>query len=173
MRQRRLRIRNLPSTLPDDVLHDQFDFEPTWEERALDWHRQQLALALAEVKRIELEEQKAWLTTAMQRMAAVAVAIDEGLRKAALQEEIEKNDKWWADVNAREKEANSKLMAQFQKQLDGGKYEAMVDRANKAKADMDRDNARLERLTLLKRGVLRGRRKEFAVMPTDGVEIRG
>ena len=46
-------------------------------------------------------------------------------------------------------------MAQFQKQLDGGKYEAMVERANKAKADMERDNARLERLTLLKKGVLR------------------
>ena len=42
-------------------------------------------------------------------------------------------------------------MAQFQKQLDGGKYEAMVERANKAKTDMDRDNARLERLALLKR----------------------
>jgi hypothetical protein len=52
-------------------------------------------------------------------------------------------------------------------------FEAMLERGNKAKADMDRDNARLERLALLKKGVLRGRRKEFAVMPTDGIEFRG
>jgi hypothetical protein len=46
-------------------------------------------------------------------------------------------------------------MAEYQKQLDGGKYEAMVVRANKAKADMERDNAQLERLALLKRGPLK------------------
>jgi hypothetical protein len=168
MRPRRVRLKNLPSTLPDDVLHDQFDFEPTWQERALDWHRQQMALALAEVNRIELEEQQAWLQAATQRMAAVALEIDEGLRKAALQEEIEKNEKWWADLHEREKAANEKILAHFQDQLDGGVYAAMVARANKAKADMDRDNARLERLALLKKGVLRGRRKEFAMMPTAG-----
>jgi hypothetical protein len=50
---------------------------------------------------------------------------------------------------------NEKLMAEYQKQLDGGKYEAMVVRANKAKADMERDNAQLERLALLKRGPLK------------------
>jgi hypothetical protein len=36
-------------------------------------------------------------------------------------------------------------------------------RANKAK-DMDRDSARLERLALLKKGVLRGRRKAYPVI---------
>jgi hypothetical protein len=46
-------------------------------------------------------------------------------------------------------------MAEYQKQLDGGKYEAMVVRANKAKADMERDNAQLERLALLKWGPLK------------------
>lgn len=162
MRGRRLRLPNLPSTLPADVLRDQFDFEPTWEERALDWHRQQLALALAEVKRIELEEQKAWLTTAMQRMAVIAVEIDEGLRKAALQEELERNERWWAAVHEQEKAANERLMARLQDQLDGGIHAAMVARAEKARKDMDRDTARLERLALLKRGVLRGTRKQFA-----------
>jgi hypothetical protein len=53
-------------------------------------------------------------------------------------------------------------MAHYQDQLDGGVHAAMVARANKAKEDMDRDNARLERLALLKRGVLRGTRKQFA-----------
>jgi hypothetical protein len=57
----------------------------------------------------------------------------------------------------------TKPLTQFQNQLDGGKYEAMVERANKAKADMERDNARLERLALLKRGMLRGTRKKFAL----------
>jgi hypothetical protein len=106
-------------------------------------------------------------------MAAVAVELDATERRIKLQEEIEKNEKWWADVHEREKETNEKLMTEFQKQLDGGVYEQMVERANKAKADIASDNARLERLALLKRGVLRGRRKEFAVMPTDDVEFRG
>ncbi len=63
-------------------------------------------------------------------------------------------------------------MARFQKQLDGGKYEAMVERAKKAKADMDLGNSRLERLAFLKKDVLRGRCKAFAVMPTYGVDFR-
>ncbi len=125
-----------------------------------------------ELRERGLLEQRAWLTGATQRIAAVALELDATDRRIKLHEETEKNEKWWADVNAREKEANAKLMAQFQKQLDGGKYEAMVERANKAKADMDRDNARLERLALLKKGVLRGRRKAFAVMPTYGVDFR-
>ena len=40
--------------------------------------------------------------------------------------------------------AERELLAHFQKRMDGGLYEKMVERANKAKADMDRDNARLE-----------------------------
>jgi hypothetical protein len=150
----------LPSTIPDDVLADGISWAPDRTEVELANARARQTLFEQEVRRCELEEQKAWLTAAMQRMAVIAVEIDEGLRKAALQEELERNERWWADVHEREKAANAKLMAQFQNQLDGGKYEAMVERANKAKADMDRDNARLERLALLKRGVLRGTRKQ-------------
>jgi len=110
----------------------------------------------------ELLEQRQWLAAATQRMAEVALELDAADRRIKLQEEIEKNEKWWADLNAREKAANEKLMAHFQDQLDGGVHAAMVARANKAKADMDRDNARLERLALIKKGVLRGTRKQFA-----------
>jgi hypothetical protein len=156
------RPNKLPNYIPDDVRHDAVNWEPTWEERALDWHRQQLELALAEVKRIELEEQKAWLTTAMQRSVAAGLLIDETERKLAQQAEMDRAEKWFADTAAREKKQNEAIQAAYQKQLDGGKFEAMVERANKAKADMDRDNARLERFTLLKRGVLRGTRKQFA-----------
>jgi hypothetical protein len=34
--------------LPDGVKWEDQLWEPTWEERAIDWHRQQAALALAE-----------------------------------------------------------------------------------------------------------------------------
>ena len=139
----------------------------------MDWNRQQMALALAEVKRIELEEQKFWLTAAMQRSVAAGLLIDETDRRLALQAEMDRADKWFADTAAREKKQNEEILAEYQKQLDGGKFEAMLERANKAKADIERDNARLERLALLKRGVLRGRRKEFAVMPIDFIEFRG
>ena len=49
----------------------------------------------------------------------------------------------------------------------------MVARANKAKADMDSDNARLDKSALLKRGVLRGARKQFAMLPMNDVELYG
>src|SRR5271165_3379945 len=162
MRQRQLRLRNLPSTLPDDVLHDQFDFEPTWEEKALEWNRQQMQAALAEVNRIELEEQREWLARQNERLAMIALEIDETERRQKLNEEMEKRENWWKEVSEREKEANERILAHFQDQLDGGVHADMVARANKAKADMDRDNARLERLALLKRGVLEGTRKQFA-----------
>jgi hypothetical protein len=166
MRRPKLRPRRLPSTLPDDVLRDGIDFAPTFEERALDWNREQMQLALAEVKRLELLEQREWLVQQNQRLAQIAIELDETERRLKLNEEMEKRDNWWKTVSEREKEANEKILAHYQKQLDGGKYEAMVERANKAKADMERDNARLERLALLKRGVLRGTRKQFA---TGGV----
>ena len=69
--------------LPDGLKWDDISWEPTWEEKALDWHRQQMALALAEVKRIELEEQRLWLEGETRRIALVALEIDEtsaGLR---------------------------------------------------------------------------------------------
>jgi hypothetical protein len=146
--------------MPDDIQRDGVLWEPDRTEILLANALVRQRLLDQEVHLAELADQKAWLQT--QRMAAVALELDETDRRIKLQEEIEGNEKWWADVNAREKEANAKLMGQFQKQLDGGKYEAMVERANKAKADMDRDNARLERLALLQKGVLRGTRKQFA-----------
>ncbi len=152
----------LPPCVPETVQADGVHWEPTWQERALEYSKQQIALALAEVKRIELIEQRGWLTAATQRAVAAALEIDEGLRKAALAEEIEKTEKWWADTVAREQKQNEAIMAEFQKQMDRGVYKQMKARADKAKRDMDRDNARLERLALLKRGVLRGTRKQFA-----------
>jgi len=153
---------SLPCTIPDDVMRDGILWEPTWEEKRLEFHRQQMAAALAEVKRITLEEQRDWLAQQTSRLAAIALEIDEATRRQQMLEEMEKRDEWWRTVNEREKEQNAKIQEHFQDQLDGGVHAAMVVRANKAKADMDRDNARLERLALLKRGVLRGTRKQFA-----------
>ena len=157
MRRRKRRI--LPSCLPADVLHDDFDFAPTWEEGRLAYHRQQIVLALAEVRRIDLLEQKAWLIAATQRAVAAGLEIDEAARKLALQEEIDRTNKWWADTAEREKTQTEALMAQYQKILDKGVFEKMKARAEKAKASMDRDNARIERLELLRRGVVHGLRK--------------
>lgn len=144
--------------LPSGLKFDDISWEPTWEEKALDWNRQQLALALAAVKQIELEEQRIWLEAATRRMAAVALEIDQYKRKAALQEEVERQDKWWADVAVCEKAQTEALMAHYQEILDMGVFEKMKARAEKAKASMVRDNARIERLALLKRGVVKGRR---------------
>jgi hypothetical protein len=152
------RPRQLPPCLLDGMKANDILWEPDRTEILLANARVRQNLLEQELRECELLEQREWLTAATQRMAEVAMELDAADRRIKLQEEIEKNEKWWADLNGREKAANEKLMAQFQKQLDGGKYEAMVEPANKAKADMGRDNARLERLVLLKRGVLRGRK---------------
>ena len=159
MRKRSTRLPHLPSTLPADVLHDGFDFSPTWEERKLLWHRQQIALALAEVKRITLIEQKTWLEAQTRRIALVALEIDEYKRRAALQDEMDRQDKWWADTAEREKAQNEALMAHFQSVLDQNQFEKMKARAAKAGEDIKRDNARIERLELMRRGIVRGLRK--------------
>lgn len=72
---------------------------------------------------------------------------------------MDRTDRWWADTAEREKAQTEALMAQYQKIFDKGVFEKMKARAEKAKASMDRDNARIERLELLRRGVVRGRRK--------------
>jgi hypothetical protein len=163
---RRSRPRQLPPCVPDDIHMDGILWAPDATEvklaRALvrqRFYEQELRLA-------ELAEQRDWLPAAIQRSVAAGLLIDEMERKLAIQAEMDRTDKWYADTAAKEKKQSEAILAAYQKQLDGGKYETMVERANKAKADMDRDNARLERLALLKKGVLRGRRKEFAAMPT-------
>jgi hypothetical protein len=112
----------------------------------------------AELRRIELEEQRQWLDAAQRRMALVALELDETDRKIKLQEEMDRTDAWWAATREREKTQTAELVAAYQKQMDGGVYEAMVERSKKAKADMNRDTVRIERLALLSRGVVRGRR---------------
>jgi hypothetical protein len=141
-----------------DVLHDGFDFEETWEEKRLTFHRQQMTDALAEVKRIELEEQKAWLTTAMRRAIAAGLLIDETERRLALQDSMDRADAWFAETAEREKKQNAAVLEHFQSQLDNFQLEKMKTRAAKAADDIRRSNARLERLALAKRGVVRGRR---------------
>jgi hypothetical protein len=162
MRRPKLRPRRLPTTLPDDVLRDGVDFAPTFEERALDWHREQMQLAIAEVKRLELAEQREWLEAQTRRLARVAMELDETERKIKLQDEMDRQDEWWKRVSEEAKVSTERVLEHCQKQLDGRAYEKMVARAEAARKDMDRDNARLERLSLLKRGVLRGTRKQFA-----------
>jgi hypothetical protein len=156
VRKRNRRV--LPSCLPADVLHDEFDFAPTWQERKLVWHRQQIALCLAEAKRLELLEQKAWLIAATQRAVAAALEIDVYKRQAAIDEEIQRTENWWAETTAREQAQTEALMAAYQKQIDGGAYEKMVERSKAAAEDIRKTDARIERMALLKRGVLRGRR---------------
>lgn len=125
----------------------------------MDWNRQQIVLALAAVKRIELEEQNAWLAAQTRRLALVASEIDEYKRKAALQDEMDRRDRWWADVAVCEKAQNEAVLAHFQSVLDQNKFEKMKARAAKAGEEIRRNNARIERLELMRRGIVRGLRK--------------
>lgn len=145
--------------LPDGLKWGDISWEPTGEEKALDWHRQQIALALVAVKRIELQEQRLWLVAATQRAVAAGLLIDETDRKLALEEEMVRTEKWWADTAEREKSQTEALMAHFQSVLDKNQFAKMKARAAKAGEDIRRDNARIERLELMCRGVVRGLRR--------------
>jgi len=112
----------------------------------------------AECRRIELLEQREWLEAQTRRMALAALELDETARKIKLQEAMDAQDKWWIETREREKRQAEELAAAYQRQIDGGVYEAMVERAKKAKADINRDTVRIERLALLSRGAVRGRR---------------
>lgn len=147
--------------LPDGVRWEDQLWEPTWEEKALAYHRNQMRLALAAVKRIELEEQRQWLAAQTQRLALIAVELGTMDRKIKLQEEMDRQEKWWADTVKREQAQNEDILAEYQRFMDApGKkiHDAKVERAKKAAADIERDKVRLERLRLLSRGVVRGRR---------------
>ena len=146
--------------LPDGLKWGDISWEPTWEERALDWHRHQIALALAEVKRIELEEQRVWLEAQTRRLAQVAFEIDETARKLALADAKERQLAWFRDQAEQNADEMKKLMESYQRQLDAPTYNKLIARVEKAGREIARDNARIERLELTRRGIVRGLRKK-------------
>lgn len=104
---------------------------PTCEEKALGWHRQQIALALAEVKRIELEEQRVWLEAQKWRLAQVALEIDETARKLALAEAKEGQLAWFRDQAEQGAEEMKKLTDFYQQQLDAPTYKKLLARVER------------------------------------------
>jgi hypothetical protein len=152
----------LPCTIPDDVMRDGILWEPDWAEILLANARVRQTLLEQEVRLTAERDRAEWLARQTERLAAIALELDELERRLKMAEERERRETWWREVSEREKQANAKILEHFQDQLDGGVHAAMVARANKAKAEMDRDNARLERVAFLKRGVLRGTRKQPA-----------
>jgi hypothetical protein len=111
------------------------------------------------VKRIELEEQRVWLEAQTQRLAQVALEIGETARKLALADAKERQLAWSRDQAGQGADEMKKLMESYQRQLDAPTYKKLLARVEKAGREIARDNARIERLELLRRGVVRGRRK--------------
>jgi hypothetical protein len=145
--------------LPDGLKWGDISWEPTWEEKALDWNRQQIQLALAAVKRIELEEQRVWLEAQRRRLAQVALEIDETARKFALAEAKERQLAWFRDQAEQGADEMKKLMEAYQRELDAPTYKKLLARVERAGREIARDSARIDRLELLRRGVVRGWRK--------------
>ncbi len=154
-----MRNRPIILALPDNVSWGDILWAPDETELELERAMARQQYYNTELRRVELAEQRAWLVAATQRTVAAGLLINDEERKLALREEIDRTDRWWADTVKREKAQTESLMSQYQKILDRGVFEKMKARAEKAKASMDRDNARIERLELLRRGVVRGRRK--------------
>jgi hypothetical protein len=81
---------------------------------------------------------RVWLEAQTRRIALVGLEIDEYERRAALQDEMDRQDKWWADVRVCEKAQSESLLAHFQSVLDKNQFEKMKARAAKAGEDIKR-----------------------------------
>ncbi len=148
--------RNLHRTLalPANVRADQIAWTPDIDE--MNWTRWRAAEQ--QIRLDAIHEQREWLAQQTQRLAVIALEIDEGLRKAALQEALDRQDAWWATEAEREKEATARLMDSYQKQLDAATYSKLLARVTAAAEDIRKTDYRIEKAELLKRGVVRGLR---------------
>jgi hypothetical protein len=129
--------------LPPGVVLTDFSFVQSWEEREFDRYYQ-----------MKIEYDRQWLANAVQRMALVALEIDETARKIALQEEQDRVDAW----HKAEAEDNAKLLTLYQAALDKRTLEAKLKRLDVAAKDIARTDRRIEKAELKRRGVLRGSR---------------
>jgi hypothetical protein len=136
--------------LPHGVSLGDF-YLPTWDERALEWHGAQIRLIQADLHCRWVQEQN-------DRLARAADELDAIERKLALAAVREAQEKWWQDEARKGESEMAALMDMFQKQLDARNYNRMLARVEEARKDIERDGLRIERLELLRRGVVRGRR---------------
>jgi hypothetical protein len=127
-----MRPRNLSSCLPDQVLRDGVSWQPDWAE--IEWEKYLVAKATYEAEYWAAQHQK---------LAEIARLIDQDKREQEIADHYLAVDAWWIEQRAKEQEAWR------QREL------AKLAKIGK---EIQRDAVQLERVTLERRGVVRGRR---------------
>ena len=153
-RRKRFPVRSLPYGIN---LAD-FDFVPTPEEKLWDrlqklkkvWDKEDDRRRKRRAREIELE-----IFAAREKQAAEDAAAE---RAAAANAEIEKRRSYFLKANEAESAVTEKLLESYDDQLDGGKRKKLLAALERITKETKRDDARLERDELLRRGVVRGRR---------------
>jgi hypothetical protein len=139
----------LPPCLPDDVLHDEILWQPTWEENQLAWHLKKLALLRAEL-------QRDWIAEQHQKLARIAEEIDHEQRRIDLADHYEKQEAWWRSQAEQTDDVGAE-MKRLQTELDAATYNRLLERTEKAGRAIVKQNAEIERAELKRRGIYRGR----------------
>src|SRR5262249_48865190 len=116
----------IPNCVPDDVGRDGVLWNPTRDELLLEWNIAQIRLAHGEIAKIEAEENRAWLQKQTQRLAAIALEIDEFKRKEAMAAEIEAQEKWFRETCERESAQTKALLEAYQGMLDKATLDAKL-----------------------------------------------
>jgi uncharacterized protein with von Willebrand factor type A (vWA) domain len=137
--------------LPANVRFDQLDFLPTWQE--LEWERWLRAKA---------EYEKTWLENAQRELALLACIIERDQRESALEEFHLRRQAFHLEQAAKQEAEDKRQMeayiAALQKNLDAPRLKAELARLERIALEIKKENARIERAELERRGVIRGRK---------------
>jgi hypothetical protein len=150
---------------PVHVIHDTieiYDFKPLPDERAAYryWRRRKALLKELDTMRARWDRED-W-TRIRNRATQIAAAVERDRQNAELEEHRNAVDRWWAAERAKDKEAMERLVDAYQNELDAKTVrqdKARLAALDKILQNIQRDNARVEREELARRGVVRGRRK--------------
>jgi len=135
--------------LPAGVKFSDLDFKPTWQEIA--WERWLRAKA---------EYEKTWLEAAQKELAILACIVERDARENALEEFHQRRQKFYREQAAKQEAEDHRQIQQclddLQKQLDAPRLNAELAKLGRVAKEIKRENARIERVALKARGVLRG-----------------
>ena len=137
--------------LPAGVKFSDLDFKPTWQE--IEWERWLRAKA---------EYEKEWLEAAQKELAILACIIERDARENALEEFHQRRQKFYREQAEKEAERDrqeiDKYLAEQQRILDAPRLNAELAKLARIGREIKRENMRIERAELKRRGVLRGTR---------------
>jgi hypothetical protein len=134
--------------LPFGINLSDYYFHPTREEKLLDW--------LHEQKRIWDAEDD---VRRRRRAAQIEAEVNAAKEVQAREDRLVRDTNWWLQQREVDRPLMEKLTADLQDALEGNWHKKVLAKLAALEKEIRLDAVRAERKTLLRRGVVRGRRK--------------